>query len=99
MKGPALCAEGRDFPANLALTLSFCSKHSRQAWKARVSAYEELVRIFSRTASDSDPAFRLYTRNPDLVKAMVTDSNAVAQEKGVDAARAFVEFGGKSAGK
>lgn len=32
------------------------------------------------------------------MKAMATDSNAVAQEKGTEAIRAFVEFGGKEAG-
>jgi cytoskeleton-associated protein 5 len=30
---------------------------------------------------------------------MVTDSNAVAQEKGVDAVKKFVEFAGKEGGK
>ncbi|PWY99806.1 ARM repeat-containing protein [Testicularia cyperi] len=68
-------------------------------WKARVSAYEELSRSFPKTSSESDPIFRTYTRSPELLKAMVTDSNAVAQEKGVDAVRAFVEFGGQAAGK
>ncbi|KAN0064473.1 hypothetical protein ACQY0O_002099 [Thecaphora frezii] len=70
-----------------------------KAWKARVSAYEELVKSFARTSSDGDPIFRTYARNPELVRAMVVDSNAVAQEKGVDAARAFVEFGGNAAGR
>ncbi|SPO37750.1 related to STU2 - Microtubule-associated protein (MAP) of the XMAP215/Dis1 family [Pseudozyma flocculosa] len=70
-----------------------------KAWKARVSAYEELVKSFARTSSDADPIFRTYARNPELIRAMVVDSNAVAQEKGVDAARAFVEFGGNAAGR
>ncbi|CEH12775.1 Microtubule-associated protein [Ceraceosorus bombacis] len=67
-------------------------------WKARVSAYEDLNRQFSRSASEKDAVFRPYTRNPDVVKAMATDSNAVAQEKGTEAIRTFVEFGGKEAG-
>ncbi|PWN17789.1 ARM repeat-containing protein [Microstroma glucosiphilum] len=67
-------------------------------WKARSSAYEELSKKFSTTAYDSDPAFRPYTRNPDLLKGMLTDANAVAQEKGVGAVVEFVKYGGKAAG-
>ncbi|KAK0556534.1 hypothetical protein OC846_001101 [Tilletia horrida] len=70
-----------------------------KVWKARVSAYTSLNATFSRTPSDTDPAFRPYTRDPTLLKGMVSDSNAVAQEKGAEAVRAFVEFGGAAAGK
>ncbi|KAK0530495.1 hypothetical protein OC842_003911 [Tilletia horrida] len=70
-----------------------------KVWKARVSAYTTLSATFARTPSDTDPAFRPYTRDPTLLKGMATDSNAVAQEKGVEAVRAFVEFGGAAAGK
>ncbi|KAL9937441.1 hypothetical protein V8E36_003850 [Tilletia maclaganii] len=70
-----------------------------KVWKARVSAYTTLSAAFARTPSDTDPAFRPYTRDPTLLKGMATDSNAVAQEKGAEAVRAFVEFGGAGAGK
>ncbi|KAF5365755.1 hypothetical protein D9758_003307 [Tetrapyrgos nigripes] len=68
-------------------------------WKARVSAYESLVKTFQNTASDSDPAFRPYINNPDLLKKIVTDSNAVAQEKGVECIVALVKFAGETAAK
>ncbi|GBE82318.1 hypothetical protein SCP_0407020 [Sparassis crispa] len=68
-------------------------------WKARVSAYESLVKIFHTTASDSDPAFKPYINNPDLLKKIVTDSNAVAQEKGVECLVAFVKFAGENAAR
>lgn len=68
-------------------------------WKARVSAYESLVKTFQNTADDSDPAFRLYLNNPDLLKRIATDSNAVAQEKGVECLVAFVKFAGESAAR
>ncbi|MCO5592165.1 hypothetical protein L7F22_046161 [Adiantum nelumboides] len=42
---------------------------------------------------------RLASRNPDLLKSMVLDANAVAQEKATECLKAFVEFGGKAAGK
>ncbi|TCD69723.1 stu2 protein [Steccherinum ochraceum] len=68
-------------------------------WKARVSAYETLVKTFQNTADDSDPAFRPYLSNPDLLKKIATDANAVAQEKGVECLVAFVKFAGESAAR
>ncbi|KAK7693577.1 hypothetical protein QCA50_003146 [Cerrena zonata] len=60
-------------------------------WKARVSAYESLIKSFQASASDSDPVFKPYINNPDLLKKIATDSNAVAQEKGVECLVAFRE--------
>lgn len=68
-------------------------------WKARVSAYEYLVKTFQNTADDSDPVFRPYLTNPDLLKKIATDANAVAQEKGVECLVAFVKFAGESAAR
>jgi len=68
-------------------------------WKARVSAYEQLVKTFQTTASEVDPAFKPYTSNPDLLKGMVTDANAVAQDKGVECVMTFVKFAGETAAK
>ncbi|KIK59888.1 hypothetical protein GYMLUDRAFT_97590 [Collybiopsis luxurians FD-317 M1] len=68
-------------------------------WKARVSAYETLVKTFQNTASDTDPAFKPYTNNPDLLKKIATDSNAVAQEKGIECLVAYVKFAGETAAK
>jgi cytoskeleton-associated protein 5 len=78
-------------------SLSIPDRLSHKNWKARVSAYESLVQTFQRTASESDPAFKHYINNPDTLKRMVTDSNAVAQEKGVECVVAFVKFAGESA--
>lgn len=68
-------------------------------WKARVSAYESLVKIFSTTASDTDPAFRPYVNNPDTLKKIATDANAVAQEKGLECLVAFVKYAGENAAR
>ena len=68
-------------------------------WKARVSGYETLIKTFQTTASDSDPAFKPYLSNPDTLKKIVTDSNAVAQEKGVEAVVNFVKFAGENAAR
>jgi cytoskeleton-associated protein 5 len=68
-------------------------------WKARVSGYESLIKTFQTTASDSDPAFKPYVNNPDLLKKIATDSNAVAQEKGVECLVALIKFAGETAAK
>ncbi|CAD6922904.1 unnamed protein product, partial [Tilletia controversa] len=79
--------------------MSIEDRLASKIWKARVSAYTSLSSAFARTPSDTDPAFRPYTRDPTLLKGMASDSNAVAQEKGVEAVRSFVEYGGAQAGK
>ena len=80
-------------------TLPIADRLAHKNWKARVSAYEALVKTFQLTSSDTDPAFRPYTSNPDLLKKIVTDSNAVAQEKGVECIIAFVKFAGENAAR
>ena len=68
-------------------------------WKARVHGYEALQKLFSTTASEDDPAFRPYLNNPDLLKKIAIDSNAVAQEKGVESLLFLVRFAGEGAAK
>ncbi|KAF8163272.1 microtubule associated protein [Crassisporium funariophilum] len=68
-------------------------------WKARVSAYESLSKTFANTASDTDPAFKPYVNNVELLKRIATDSNAVAQEKGVECLVALVKFAGETAAR
>jgi cytoskeleton-associated protein 5 len=80
-------------------TLSVEDRISHKNWKARVNGYEALVKIFQTTADDSDPAFRPYISNPDLLKKIATDSNAVAQEKGLECLVAFVKYAGENAAR
>ena len=68
-------------------------------WKARVNAYESLIKTFQTTASDTDPAFKPYINNADLLKKIATDSNAVAQEKGLECLVALVKFSGETCAK
>jgi len=68
-------------------------------WKARVSGYEALIKTFQTTASDTDPAFKPYINHPDLLKRIATDSNAVAQEKGLECLVALVKFSGETSAK
>jgi len=61
---------------------------AHKLWKARVSGYEDAKKQFG-TWDDDDPKWKNYM---GLAKKMVTDSNAVAQEKGLECCLAFVEF-------
>ncbi|OCH95523.1 ARM repeat-containing protein [Obba rivulosa] len=72
---------------------------SHKNWKARVSAYESLIKTFQTTASDTDPAFKPYISNPDLLKKIATDANAVAQEKGVECLVNLVKYAGETAAR
>jgi cytoskeleton-associated protein 5 len=90
MDGPP--PQEEDFSA-----LPISDRLAHKNWKARLSAYETLIKTFQTTASDSDPAFKPYINNPDTLKRIVTDANAVAQEKGVECVTNFVRFAGENA--
>lgn len=75
-------------------TIPISDRLTHKNWKARVNAYESLIKTFQTTASDTDPAFRPYINNFDLLKKIAADSNAVAQEKGVECLVALVTFAG-----
>jgi cytoskeleton-associated protein 5 len=80
-------------------SLPISERLNHKNWKARVSGYEYLIKTFQTTASDTDPAFKPYINSSDLLKKIATDSNAVAQEKGVECLVALVKFAGESAAK
>lgn len=80
-------------------SLSIEDRLAHKNWKARVNAYESLIKTFQLSSSESDPAFKPFLGNPDTLKKIVTDSNAVAQEKGVECVVALVKFAGENAAK
>lgn len=57
-------------------------------WKARLSGYEELVKIYRKIDDESSNEFNKYL---GMLKIFVIDNNAVAQEKGLEAVLAFLE--------
>ncbi|KAJ8298919.1 hypothetical protein KUTeg_022979 [Tegillarca granosa] len=63
-------------------------KVQHKNWKARVSGYEEVTKLFNQITEPKNPEFTKYA---GLLKKFVTDNNAVAQEKALDAVLAFVE--------
>lgn len=80
-------------------SIPIAERLSHKNWKARVNGYESLAKTFENTASDTDPAFKPYINNLDILKKFATDSNAVAQEKGVECLVALVKFAGETAVK
>lgn len=67
-------------------------------WKARVDGYEEAAKIFRAIDDEKSPEWNKFL---GLIKKFVVDSNALAQEKGLEAALVFVEncgFAGKTVG-
>ncbi|XP_076471814.1 cytoskeleton-associated protein 5-like isoform X2 [Babylonia areolata] len=63
-------------------------KCGHKLWKARVAGYEELMKIFAAADNEKSPEF---SKHAGLMKKIVTDNNAVAQEKGLDVVVSFVE--------
>jgi len=57
-------------------------------WKARLCGYEEAAKLFQTIDDEKSPEFSKYL---GLIKKFVIDSNAVAQEKGLEATLAYVE--------
>uniref|UniRef100_A0A7N8WW94 Cytoskeleton associated protein 5 n=1 Tax=Mastacembelus armatus TaxID=205130 RepID=A0A7N8WW94_9TELE len=74
-------------------------KCEHKVWKARLSGYEEALKLFQRIEDEKSPEWAKYL---GLIKKFVTDSNAVAQLKGLEAALAFIEnahVAGKTTGE
>lgn len=77
------------------MTYSFRFKHvhtvpysnSFQLWKARVAGYEEAAKRFRLIDDEKSPEYNNFLGN---IKKFVIDSNAAAQEKGLDAVLAYV---------
>lgn len=49
-------------------------------WKARVAGYENAAKLFKQIDDDKSPEWNKYL---GLIKKFVSDSNAMAQEKGI----------------
>ncbi|TIC50770.1 ARM repeat-containing protein [Wallemia mellicola] len=70
-------------------------KHS--SWKARLSAYTELIDHFKKSASDDDPIFKPWLSDVELLRKFVTDTNAAAQDKGIEALIELLKQSGQNA--
>ncbi|KAI9595885.1 armadillo-type protein [Syncephalis fuscata] len=78
-----MAAPEEDFGA-----LPVMDRLEHKVWKARVSAYEELVKEFRIGDPDDQAAYRKYH---SYLPKMAADSNAIAQESGLACLASFVE--------
>ena len=78
-----MATEEEDFSS-----LSIEDRIAHKNWKARVTGYEDLAKKF-RTLEEDSPDYSKYSYD---MKKYVCDSNPAAQEKGLDATSAFLEF-------
>ncbi|XP_043494005.1 protein mini spindles isoform X2 [Polistes fuscatus] len=70
-----------------------------KSWRARLHGYEECVKTFQCIDDEKSPEWNKFL---GFVKKFVSDSNAAAQEKGLEAVLAFVEnaaVAGKTVGE
>lgn len=63
-------------------------------WKARLEAYQEITKQFENSPNEHSDVFKPYFNHPETFKKIITDSNVVAQEQGIIALNALLEFGG-----
>ncbi|KAK4303692.1 hypothetical protein Pmani_024319 [Petrolisthes manimaculis] len=70
------------------LKLSVEDRCVHKLWKARLSGYEECAKLFPKITDERSPEFSKFA---PLMKKFVTDSNAVAQEKALEAVLVYVE--------
>uniref|UniRef100_A0A8C7SEI4 Cytoskeleton associated protein 5 n=1 Tax=Oncorhynchus mykiss TaxID=8022 RepID=A0A8C7SEI4_ONCMY len=81
------------------MKLPIDQKCEHKVWKARLNGYEEALKLFKRIEDEKSPEWGKYL---GLLKKFVTDSNAVAQLKGLEAALAYIEnahVAGKTSGE
>ncbi|XP_045413918.1 cytoskeleton-associated protein 5 isoform X1 [Lemur catta] len=81
------------------LKLPIDQKCEHKLWKARLNGYEEALKIFQKIKDEKSPEWSKYL---GLIKKFVTDSNAVVQLKGLEAALVYVEnahVAGKTTGE
>lgn len=72
-------------------------KLAHKVWKVRLDGYNTLAAQFANLRNPQDPVFASINAKPDLARAMVTDANVVAQEAGLLAFVAFLQYGGTPA--
>ncbi|XP_056382427.1 LOW QUALITY PROTEIN: cytoskeleton-associated protein 5 [Hyla sarda] len=81
------------------MKLPIDQKCEHKVWKARLNGYEEAMKLFQKIVDEKSPEWPKYL---GLIKKFVTDSNAVAQLKGLEAALVYIEnahVAGKTTGE
>ncbi|MBW0483744.1 hypothetical protein O181_023459 [Austropuccinia psidii MF-1] len=79
--------------------LSIPDQLNHKLWKARLAAYESLIKQFQLAEDEDDPVFKDWNYNHQWPVKAVTDSNAVAHEKGVQLVSIYVRLAGRAGSK
>ncbi|KAG0644389.1 armadillo-type protein [Tuber brumale] len=79
--------------SNLPLT----DRAVHKVWKVRKAAYEEAAAEFVKSPDEGAPCFRDWLMDSGLWKKIVLDSNVAAQQEGITALCAFLQYGGVNA--
>ncbi|ROT38306.1 ARM repeat-containing protein [Sodiomyces alkalinus F11] len=79
-------------------SLPLTDRWVHKVWKVRKEAYEDGAKQFAATADQYAEVFRPFLQDSSLWKGAVADSNVAAQQEGLAAYCAFLEFGGKEHG-
>ncbi|PLW07076.1 hypothetical protein PCANC_25979 [Puccinia coronata f. sp. avenae] len=77
---------------NLSVQEQLCHK----LWKARLAAYESLIKQFQLAEDEHDDVFTDWNRDHQWPQKAVMDSNAVAQEKGVLLVSIYIRLAGRA---
>jgi len=67
-----------------------------KVWKWRLQAYKELLQLFKEAPENTDPIYEKYS---PFIKGIAGDSNAAAQEQGVETVLMFIDRGDPAAKK
>ncbi|CCX06110.1 armadillo-type protein [Pyronema domesticum] len=78
-------------------SLPLVDRAVHKLWKVRKEAYEAAVKEFEVSPDESAACFTPWLMDPGLWQKAVTDSNVAAQQEGVTALCAFLQYGGASA--
>ncbi|KAI9838295.1 MAG: hypothetical protein M1819_005563 [Sarea resinae] len=78
-------------------SLPLTDRFTHKIWKVRKQAYEDAAKEFAQTPDEAHPAFKPFLQDPNLWKGAVADSNVAAQQDGITALCAFLQYGGVQA--
>ncbi|OAV98650.1 hypothetical protein, variant [Puccinia triticina 1-1 BBBD Race 1] len=76
--------------------LSVQEQLNHKLWKARLAGYETLIKQFQLAEDEDDEVFTEWNRDHQWPHKAVTDSNAVAQEKGVLLVSIYIRLAGRA---
>lgn len=76
--------------------LSVQEQLNHKLWKARLAAYETLIKQFQLAEDEDDEVFADWNRDHQWPQKAVADSNAVAQEKGILLVSIYIRLAGRA---